>query len=224
MFTPNQIAGNITSLSEENLLPLTVAPKNVRDAFAAVRQAQRAVGEAAVEKSAAEISVEQARIEYETKAIEQVRADKPMPSREELDRAELKVKIAQQDIPAAELAQLSAEAKLAAILNTDETRDKWREAMQTQLEADQAKLSKVATEVIQLTNRINQLRSFSIWAGVWPYAGSPTIDSQHVVARALDEVLNATLWVKPMPEAMYPTADPHVGEFRVGTNSPRTLS
>ena len=199
MFLPSQIASNVTGGPEYFRMPWEVAPKVLQDAFKNALEKIEATSAAATELQITKDEAEFAKLKWDAQAKELVRADKALPSRDETDRANLKVIIAEENLNTATIAQNEAEHDLGQLLNQDELRAEWREAMQKQLEADQKNLEAKSVEVIRLTERIQQLQSFSTWSGVWPHYGTPEIDQNNYVARTIQEALNAKLWTQPLP-------------------------
>lgn len=199
-FTPNQIASNLVGRPEHQRKPWEFAPKEILEAFKAANEASEAHRESAVNVQVAEVNAQTAQAEWDAKALELVRADKPLPSRDDLDRANLKVIAATQDVHDTRLGEAKAEVKLGGLLSEEANRDKWLEAMNTQLEAAKKKLAAKAPEVIELTDLIQQLQAFSTFLVVWPQYGNPEMPQHNYVSTTISEALNAQLHAKPVEE------------------------
>jgi hypothetical protein len=201
VFLPEQIASNLLSGPEFHRMPWDVAPTDLKEAFTKALEAKEMASAATVHLQITKHEAEIIKNEWDAEARELVREDKPLPSRDSTDRANFKVINAQEDLEQAETVAREAEFQLGVSLNKPELRTEWQEAMQKQLDADKKILEAKSVEVIRVTNRIQQLQSFSNCMGVWPHYGAPEIDQNNYVSVTIQEALNAKLWQQPQPAA-----------------------
>lgn len=200
-FSPNSIGSNLASSPDYYRLPWATAPKPVLAAFEKAIAANEAHDEATINEQTAKIEAKAAQAKYDIDATESVRKTGKLPASDEKEISNYRLKAAEQDVHTALMAKHAAEGVLGGLLNEESTRDAWLAAMEKQLEADKKLLGEKATEVIELTNRIQQAASYSTFLVVWPHYGAPALDVNNYVSKTIDAALNTRLHQKPVAES-----------------------
>ena len=199
MFTNMQLASGQIGRDSAHRLPWAVAPKPFRDALENAEAAIVNVGDMQTAVFDAEIALNEAEAAWRTEAEPLVRAGKPLPAKADVEAAQFRIELARKDVAEAETRVRQTEAALAGEFENVELRDAWRDAMQKQLETDQARLAKLTPEILSLVERINQLHAYSVWLAVWPSAGIPAVSDRYEFLAELNRAQNVKLAERATP-------------------------
>lgn len=194
---------NVVHVTEQLLkaygVPWNLAPAEIATAYAALDTAQRAHVDTVDAVSDAEVAIPSAQAAWDADAKAAVKAGKPLPSRDPVDRARFILELAQEDERKARTKAQNAVGTLAYLLHKPDVRTAWREAIGTRLDEIDANLEAHAATVSPLVTEAVVGTSLTFYLGEWlSHPGLPGIQSADPIG-ALRTVAGLRRWTAPKP-------------------------
>lgn len=185
---------NVVHVTEQLLrapgIPWSAAPAALAEAYAKVDATERAHVDAVDAVSDAEMGIPAAQAQWDADAKAAVRAGKPLPSRDILDRARIAHEIAQEDERLARFAAQSAVGAVAVELSKPDVRQDWAAAIGDRLDEIGANLNATATSISPLVSEAVIGTSLLTYIGQWRHhPGLPSVGSTDPVS-ALHAIAN----------------------------------
>ena len=196
----NQVRVETTFLDRILQMPIELAPNQLTEAIDKWREASEAYDEAQRKADNAPDDVEEAEIAWKIAAEAAVRANKPLPTKTDIERAQIAERIAVHDTVAPRAAaQTARHGVLYAIRNT-EIRNQWRESIAAKASGLQKKLEEVTAKISPTVGEIESLIGITHFLGNYPRQHDIPYSTGSSVNAPLRAVIALTPWTPPTPK------------------------
>jgi hypothetical protein len=223
----------MTQIDNEALLrslhsmPIELAPEGLKAALDAYEDAVEEFQEANRLAQNAPDEVEEANVQFEVDLRAAVQANKPSPSKDQIERAEVRVRIAVEAVTAKAEAAKAAKFAVLAHTRNQEFREQWRTNCETEAGKLRGQLTELFDKVAPVIGLYKSILGCTHWLGDYP--DNPNFGVFYGSIEYFRETLSLQPWAAPSTTPLAPRTikgvhgmryyDPQTGQEIMSTTS-----